>query len=1594
MPGDPSNNDPSYKGPNQSYQPELGEAKVGTKKHVPKRQGYHDEDLLRRNLKSIKTRCNALIDASERKLRSNYTLTIQQGTKLAEAHEKEWPSSMEETPSQYISYDEYRVMRAKPSRGADYIMKTYEDSVRGPAGTNALDIIHGVEPLKNEAETIEAFLDKYLGDVNDSAEYRTLELLQDWTFSALKITGRFRDVYQAENSKSSKIPDAELVNLSPDDAKEYQTLFKVKANVANNEISQILKDFDKDYTKMSGIYFDRFLGPALDFRLKAGRGLELKQGKDSFLASQALSATTALNTSFEGTLADQLRRNMVFSQKMDALFERVIARDNYTGMIKSLEVKGKAIKNPFSNVSPTAEQVEAFRSEYQTIAVDKEERNVFRSSHLSLDDADKPEAHPWAISRWGDVLEGEYFFDVDSATPAMTTNSGPDGEALPFDGMRPGGPTSHRHLGVDVDGTRQILGDQGIEYGTLITPTINKDESVPVPLNLRVLEHSVCIDTGSPVVNTKIAWDSKPDENWEIQLVPYCTPLPPFDCLRGHELDYPVPTCEPWTAEKIYLNTGQDTSYYDGNEILSPAGSAGYVVSSSFSIPIDDQYFLVGYDSSDGQDLMVSVCERSLLTLDYEKMAASETVIATNTTETQKFVCATQLNQTDFLVGCVHNDRPSLVLIRVDTLTGDIEIVTSEPVLLTSVLIEEQWGISSIDSFDSGTKFIIGYALDELDETSEFTNFAYINCGQVKIPPGGTTRDLIQINPNTAEAISSGFSTSYNISVKMLNDRKGIVIWDENEDDLTDPFYRGYWGKGFSVDSSVTISDFSELTNIATNVSGHVVIEKLLDDKFISLYALEATYYPNPNFLDVTTGHPFYDDIAWMAYEEITTGYSDNTFRPSRQMNRMQTAAFLYRVWVQSGSDGDDPVSFPDPGFSDVDITHTFYTEISWMAYYEITTGFDDGTFRPQNYTTRQAFAAFLYRMWPLMGKTYPDTVPNPGFSDVTEANPFYDEIAWLAYMEITTGFSDGTFRPSSNITRQAAAAFLHRFWVALGLEESFSSCEGVINPKLLIAQCFTVDDDLVVTETFTDRTHTVDASLNTNAPAISLSSWDNDKQFLVVWGSQFDQPNEEVTARGKAAIMLYDAEEDDGIIQETFDLPINIPPQTDYSRMTPVRMGDSDYFMIAASGSETSGPTKINLGSDEDDNTDDTLYETIYGADAIRYVDWPSVGTETVVLPTGSDGQNDGSAVLLADDRIMYAYYEADEIKIGYANDIETFLTNNDSLKDTVTQFTGLTNPHVTIFRNPTDDNIYLIMGCSAMDPGTLYGTGSTAGNAVYPWQIIYRSEDEGDTWVEHSVLESPIAALDQFSWSNNTGNNWGSAAADRVTGIPYISGTTWVLPAPNYSRDGTPSKIPRPGIWRSTDAGLTWALVFDQDGHSSDEDNGAGSRNLVKYSGTYFWAAGDPSDVMGLSTAYYVSSNETAWSVGADSEYTASPAWTPRTPAFFIAPYENEDSLWVIRENGVIAVYPSDQDLPVDTGAPPEPFDFNGITETSYTELYDYDFGSSTADLVVTMLGDYYVFMQDGYVMGVELVEKNFHLGVAAFIVDKCSAETGPKT
>lgn len=182
-------------------------------------------------------------------------------------------------------------------------------------------------------------------------------------------------------------------------------------------------------------------------------------------------------------------------------------------------------------------------------------------------------------------------------------------------------------------------------------------------------------------------------------------------------------------------------------------------------------------------------------------------------------------------------------------------------------------------------------------------------------------------------------------------------------------------------------------------------------------------------FQDLPAAAPFASDIYWLTGHGIAAGFADGTFRPVTAVTRQAFAAYLYR-YAHAGLDA-GPCAAGSSSFPDVPDASPFCADIQWLAGTGVTGGFADGGFHPSAVVSRQATAAFLYRFNHSGLDAGPCTAGTSPFPDVPDASPFCGDVKWLASTSpqaLTTGFADGTFRPAATVTRQAAAAYFHRY--------------------------------------------------------------------------------------------------------------------------------------------------------------------------------------------------------------------------------------------------------------------------------------------------------------------------------------------------------------------------------------------------------------------------------------------------------------------------------------------------------------------------------------------------------------------------------------
>lgn len=193
----------------------------------------------------------------------------------------------------------------------------------------------------------------------------------------------------------------------------------------------------------------------------------------------------------------------------------------------------------------------------------------------------------------------------------------------------------------------------------------------------------------------------------------------------------------------------------------------------------------------------------------------------------------------------------------------------------------------------------------------------------------------------------------------------------------------------------------------------------------------------NPPYIPPSTGDddddpdtPALDKVNHFLYiegypEDYRTGeYSDNEdlwpVKPQGNITRAEVATIFYRLLKDEVREEieTDVNSFPDVNADD-----WFNVTVSSLANMNVISGYEDGTFRPNEPITRAELAAMAGRFYEAFDAEYEEGT----FLDVEGDEWFADAIAAAAELGILGGYPDGTVRPNNNITRAETCAIVNR---------------------------------------------------------------------------------------------------------------------------------------------------------------------------------------------------------------------------------------------------------------------------------------------------------------------------------------------------------------------------------------------------------------------------------------------------------------------------------------------------------------------------------------------------------------------------------------
>jgi hypothetical protein len=176
-------------------------------------------------------------------------------------------------------------------------------------------------------------------------------------------------------------------------------------------------------------------------------------------------------------------------------------------------------------------------------------------------------------------------------------------------------------------------------------------------------------------------------------------------------------------------------------------------------------------------------------------------------------------------------------------------------------------------------------------------------------------------------------------------------------------------------------------------------------------YADASAAFDAGHAADLAIGHTVYTPIPTPANDATATAAAAT---PTTAWGNAATAT------AQAGLTGtpQPPCTTCTLNFSDVNGSDFFYRPVQYLFCRGVISGYADGTFRPNNNTTRGQFAKML-----VLGRGWPVVTPAaPTFRDVPDTYPFYGYIETATQHGAISGYDCGPgcreFRPGNNVTR------------------------------------------------------------------------------------------------------------------------------------------------------------------------------------------------------------------------------------------------------------------------------------------------------------------------------------------------------------------------------------------------------------------------------------------------------------------------------------------------------------------------------------------------------------------------------------------------
>lgn len=180
---------------------------------------------------------------------------------------------------------------------------------------------------------------------------------------------------------------------------------------------------------------------------------------------------------------------------------------------------------------------------------------------------------------------------------------------------------------------------------------------------------------------------------------------------------------------------------------------------------------------------------------------------------------------------------------------------------------------------------------------------------------------------------------------------------------------------------------------------------------------------PTKDFTDNPVTYWAHNDIDSVIALRLFKGTSGTTFGPDIVMSRCMLITVLYRL------EGSPNVTGYENRFTDVDADGYYYNALLWGSHNNISNGYSDGRFAPDDPLTREQLVTFLHRYANYKGYNTDVYTDIGGYSDAAEVSPFAREsMCWAIGAGIVNGTGNNTLSPQDSALRAQVAAMFNRF--------------------------------------------------------------------------------------------------------------------------------------------------------------------------------------------------------------------------------------------------------------------------------------------------------------------------------------------------------------------------------------------------------------------------------------------------------------------------------------------------------------------------------------------------------------------------------------